>query len=298
MKKKPIIFISVMIFVLVIWEVGFTVELPQDKLRSVMERYDFDNWNSGTGKVLSAVEFSEKIYRGLSGMQTDIPWKKSTHSVGKIDGIPYSVIRQSWRTTDESGILDITMVVCPNFDTAKNFLIRRYSISQAAGILAKSNGRNIGLELGNVCFGSVTPKDNHFSTVDFIRENIVVMTRAEGKFKTELEKIVRDLDERLESNEVAKELPMLMNTTTNNFFYAERTAVSLGDSIPLHLQKNPQDSGKLKYFWKLTGGGIEKDRQGNFYYYAGEEGKHTITLTILDNYGNQSTNTIDILVGR
>jgi hypothetical protein len=46
----------------------------------------------------------------------------------------------------------------------------------------------------------------------------------------------------------------------------------------------------------MSGGGVETDLTGNFVYYGGDEGKHTIRVTVLNDFGLHFSRSLEIEV--
>ncbi|NIM82552.1 MAG: hypothetical protein GTO20_27525, partial [Candidatus Aminicenantes bacterium] len=59
--------------------------------------------------------------------------------------------------------------------------------------------------------------------------------------------------------------------------------------------KNPQNM-ELRHFWEISGGTVEEDSQGDFFYYGTKVGKHKITLTVVNELGLCDAKSIEIEV--
>jgi hypothetical protein len=301
MKKKIVIIINVMFWVFCLWSgnvMGMSREIPGEKIKQVMERYDYANWETGSGKVIPGVKISEKVLQKLNNIKMERAWKKDISSIGKVEGIPYSIIRKYWKSEDKNSLLDVTMVVAPTSEAARKFLIMRYAASQIGPSLVKPAGRDFGIDIGKTCFVTRTGEMSNLSSIDFIRDNVVIMIKAEGSFRTELEAMARELDESLLQDPHADNYSQLKQIPTITRFSCERITINLGETVPLHLEVNNPRQRELRYFWKISGGGVEKDRNGNFFYYGGEAGKHTVTVTVLNDVGLQHSKSIEIEVLR
>jgi hypothetical protein len=302
MKKETAIIINIMFWIFCfgsgnLW--GVSQEIPREKIEQVMEKYGYDNWEVGDGKVTPGVKISENVLQKFARTTMKSAWKKDIYNTGKVRGTPhsYSFIRKYWKSEDKNSFLDVTMVVSPTPEAAKKYLILRYAGSQMGPNLIRPAGRDIGIDLGSVCFVTRTKELGSLSSIDFIRNNVVIMIRAEGSFRTELETMARELDALLMQEPHADNYSQLKQIPTITRFSCERITIKLGDTIPLHLEvKNPKQR-ELRYIWKISGGGVE-DHKGNFFYYGGEAGKHTVTVTVLDDEGLQHSKSIEIEVMR
>jgi hypothetical protein len=310
MKKKTVIIISIMSWIFCLWSgnllgtagtagtAGAPQEISREKIKQVMERYDYINWDAGNGKVIPGVKISENILQKFNNIKMKRAWKKDISSMGKVEGIPYSIIRKYWKSEDNNSLLDVTMVVAPTSEAARKFLIMRYAASQIGPSLVKPAGRDLGIDIGKTCFVTGTGEMGNLSSIDFIRDNVVIMMKAEGSFRSKLEPMARELDERLLQEPPADNFSQLKETPIITRFSCERITIKPGESVPLHLEVNNPKQRELRYSWNMSGGGVEKDGNGNFFYYGGEEGKHTITVTVLNDVGLHYSRTLEIEVTR
>lgn len=303
MKKKTVIIISIMSWIFCLWSGnlwGAPQEISRERINQVMERYDYANWEAGDGKVTPGVKISETVLQKFGSKRMKRAWKKDIYSTGKVGGTPYSysIIRKYWKSEDKNSFLDVTMVVSPTPEAAKKYLILRYAGSQVGPDLVRPAGRDIGIGLGSVCFVSRTKELGSLSSIDFIRNNVVIMIRAEGSFRMELEAMAREVDALLLRESHADNYSQLKRIPTITRFSCERITINLGETVPLHLEVNNTKQRELRYSWKISGGGVEKDRNGNFFYYGGEAGKHTVTVTVLNEVGLQHSRSIEIEVLR
>lgn len=303
MKKKTVIIINIISWIFCLWIGnlwGAPQEIPREKIKRIMERYDYANWKTGSGKVIPGVKISENVLQKFGSTMMKRAWKKDIYSTGKVDGTPhsYSIIRKYWKSEDKNSFLDVTMVVAPTPEAARKYLILRYAGSQVGPNLVRPAGRDIGIDLGSVCFVTRTKELGSLSSIDFIRNNVVIMIRAEGSFRMELEAVAREVDALLMQEPYADNYSQLKQIPSITRFSSERITIKLGETVPLHLEVNNPKQRELRYFWKISGGGIEKDRKGNFFYYGGEAGKHTVTVTVINDMGLQHSKSIEIEVLR
>ena len=113
------------------------------------------------------------------------------------------------------------------------------------------------------------------------------MVKAQGSMRKELDKICLNLDENLKNNKnialAYSKLEELEGKPKIECFSIGKEKIKVGESVKIHLAVDNSRGENLRYFWNVTGGGIEKDPDGNWLYYGSEEGQnHTITLEIVN----------------
>lgn len=272
--------------------IGQSEEAFQERLKLVKEKYDFAKWEPETGRVISGVAISEKILPQLSPMKK--VWQKDNYSVENIQKVTYIKVRKWWRLENDQ--FEVTMVVGPTFEAAKQYLILRYATTQMEPPLIKPPGREFGLDIGNVCFVTAEKRGETFSSIDFIRHNILFMMTAEGAVQKNLRAMAEALDALLLKKTPVEKYEQLPDLPTIKTFSAERAKINLGENVFLTLEVyNPQQR-ELHYFWTMTGGGVEKDLLENFVYYGGDYGKQHIIVTVVNDIGLHDSEAVDIEV--
>lgn len=258
------------------------------QLRCVKDKYDFCNWNSEARRVIPGVNVSSEIQLQLSMMRKV---KKEEdggrYSIEKIGKNIHTVIRESWESNDS--YFDVTMVVCPSFGAARKYLIYRY-----AALPYEPPDRELLKDIGNICLG--IREEKYFSSIDFIRHNVIFIMQAKGDIVKELKSIARKLDELLINQETVKKYSRLKQIPRIDSFYCKKEKIKPGESVPLRLKiKNPQKR-ELHYFWCMSGGGIKKDFRENFVYYGSELGIQKITVTVLNDIGLYDSRSLKVEV--
>ncbi|NIM14949.1 MAG: hypothetical protein GTO45_23535 [Candidatus Aminicenantes bacterium] len=270
-------------------------------LQWVKEKYDFANWGSETEKVIPGLAISEKTLPQLSGLEK--AWKEDHYRIIKIRETAFLVMRQWWKADDRQ--FDVKMVVCPTFAAAKRCLIFHYADTTRKTPLIKPPGRKFGLDMGNLCFvmpekTAAPGRDGNFSyafsSIDFIRHNVLFMMRAEGSLKKELGTMAGILDNHLLEKKPVTTYSQLKDIPLITRFSCERIDIKRGESVPLLLEVSNTGKRELHYSWRMTGGGIEKDANGNFLYYGGDVGSQTITVTVLNDLGLYSSKSLEVKV--
>ena len=264
----------------------------RDRIRLVKERTNFANWGRETGKVISGVVISEKPLPQLSALRK--VWREDNYSAETARKVTYIRIRKWWRLEDEQ--FEATMVVGPSFVAMKEYLLLRYAETQREPPLIKTPGRKLGLKIGNVCFVTAEEEGEAFSSIDFIRHNVLIMMRAEGDVRMKLRAMAETIDGLLLKQKPVRKYEQLRDRPTIRAFSAEKKKVKFGENTPLRLEvRNPQDR-ELRYVWTMTGGGVKKNLVGNFVYQGGEKGKQRLTVTVVNDVGLYDSESVNIEV--
>ncbi len=263
----------------------------EEQLKTVKQKYDYAHWAAETNKVIPGLTISPGILSQLEGMTKE--WGKDICRVESIGGNTYTRIRRWWKAADRQ--IEIIMVVCPTFSAAKEYLISAYANRQMAPQITKSKGSQSGLNFGNVCYATPVPGGG-FSDIDFIRHNVIIMMQAHGNSRDELGTAAGTLDELLLDKTQEDSYAKLKDIPNITRFSCEKAKVKQGKRVGLNLEVNNPAKGELRYFWEMSGGGVKKDNTGNFVYYAGDEGIHTVTVTVLNDLGLHNTKSLQIEV--
>jgi hypothetical protein len=271
---------------------GQPAEVFRERTKLVKEKYDFANWEKETGKVISGVAISEEVFPQLRSLRK--VWPKDNYSLEKVQETTYTRIRQWWRSEQDE--FEVTMVVGPTLEATKQYLILRYAVTQREPPLIKPAGRRFGLNIGNICFVTTEKGGEEFTTIDFIRYNILFMMRAEGVLRKQLRLIAEGLDALMLKKKMFAKYEDLPDLPTVKTFSAEKTEIKLGEDVPLILKVNNPQQRDLRYFWMMTGGGVEKDLPERFVYHGGEKGKQHVTVTVVNDLGLYSSKSLDIKV--
>ena len=272
--------------------IGEHEKAMRERTKLVKEKMDFDNWGRETGKVISGAVISEKTLPQLSTLRK--VWREDNYSADTVQKVTYIRIRKWWRMGDDQ--FEVTMVVGPSFGAMKEYLLLRYVETQREPPLIKTPGRKFGLKIGNVCFVTAGREGEAFSSIDFIRHNVLIMIRAEGDVRTKLKAMAETIDALLLKQKPAKKYEQLQDRPTIRAFSAEKNKIKFGENIPLKIEvRNPRDR-ELRYLWTITGGGVKKNLVGDFVYQGGEKGKHRVTVTVVNDVGLYDSKPIDIEV--
>jgi hypothetical protein len=267
-------------------------EMLKKQLNTAKEKYDYANWEAETGRVIPGLKISKAILPQLQGMSKK--WRKNNFSIETIRGTTYSKFRQWWTASDRQ--LNVTMVVCPTFTAAKEYLISAYANTSLAPLAPKPKGSQSGLNIGNVCYAAPVEQAGGFANIDFIRHNVIIMMRAEGKSRKELAAAAGTLDGLLANKEAKENYAGLRDILTITGFSCQKASIKQGKTVFLDLEVNNPTRGELRYFWKISGGGVKKNLRDDFVYYGGEVGTHTITVTVVNDLGLHHSRSLQIEV--
>lgn len=299
MKKRFYVYIIYVMFLFSCFFAGEFGDLRaqsrdifEDQLKTAKENYAYANWEAETGKVIAGLDISKAILPQLEGMSN--VWPKDNYRIQTYQETTYVKIRQ-WRASEDSQ-LDVIMVVCPTFSAAKKYLISHYAGTQMAPQVTKPAGSDVGLDIGNLCFATAINQGQVFLDVDFIRHNVLIMMRAQGDFREELAAAARTLDSLLLKKETKGDYSELKEIPFITQFSCEKAKIKLGERVLLELKVDNPTGGELRYFWKISGGGVKKNLSENFVYYGGEAGLHTIRVTVVNELGLYYSRSLEVEV--
>lgn len=269
--------------------------LSSERLGRFKDRYGYGSWGHETGTVISGLSVSENVLPRLDGMRN--AWRSGRYSVAAVEKNLCAEIRQAWE--GPTGRMEVTQVVAPTFEAAKAYLIQTYADTSMFSPPVRPEGRRFGLEIGRICF--VTPVGKGaagFSSIDFIRHNVLFMLRAEGNVQALLKGIAESLDALLAAKKPAvsydqhPERPRILNFTPG------KGAIRTGEEVSLTLDVQQEPPCALHYDWTMTGGGVQMNLLDRFVYYGGETGNHRVTVTVINEKGLLGTASLDISVAR
>ena len=132
--------------------------------------------------------------------------------------------------------------------------------------LIKTPARKFQMNIGDVCF--VTEVDNSgeaFTSLDFIRHNVIIMMTAEGSLEKDLRTIAEKLDALLMKNKTEKSYDALSDIPSIKSFSSGKRKINLSEEIPLSIRINNPKARELYFDWNMTGGGVRKEYTGKFF---------------------------------
>jgi hypothetical protein len=264
-------------------------EAFKERLRLVKEKYRFFKWHKETGKVIQGAAVSEKILPQLGHMRK--VWAEDNYSLETIQRSTYLRIHQYWVSGSDQ--LEVNMVVSPTMEETKRYLITRY-----ANTTRRPPDRKSEPGIGHICLTIPGKQKRNFSNIDFIRFNVLFMMQAGGSTREKLLTMARILDKHLLKQEPVKCYSQLKEIPKITRLSCKKKKIKLGESARLFLEVRNPGNRKLHYRWRMSGGGIEKYCEGNPIYYGGDTGKHTITVTVLNDAGLYNSRFMGIVVGR
>lgn len=264
--------------------IGQDEELFQERLRSSKKQYYFDHWGTESEKIIPGLAVSEKILPQLARLKK--VWPEDDYRIEKIKEITFTIIRKWWKLGDDQ--FEVTMVVCPTFEAARGYLISNYAWATIApNSVKKLPG------VGNICLETKETKEVDPTYVDFIRHNVIMMMWGKGSIKKKLCDFAGRLDNHLKQKKPVARYSELEELPLIKTFYSNNKQIKQGERERLYLgDKNP----RLRYFWEMSGGTVEENSQGDFFFCGTKMGKHKITLTVVNELGLCDAKSIEIEV--
>jgi hypothetical protein len=264
-----------------------------ERIEILKDRLGFDSWKSAGSQVIAGVDIEASILPQLRSLQK--VWREDNYSRTRIGENTYTRVRKWWRAGEEE--YQISMVVAPSYEAAKEYLIRTYAETQRDISYSKTPGQALGLSVGDIRFAEVEEnRTDNFISIDFIRNNVIVLTEGNGPKRSQLPQLAQEIDKQLQENQGAARLELLPEAPSIQTFSLERSPANQGEEILISLEINNPVPGEVKYFWDLSGGGVRKDLAGNFVYQATENGNQQISLTIVNRVGLAATQTVQMNV--
>lgn len=257
-------------------------EVFEKHIKYVKEKTAFANWGKETNQVIPGLDISPQLLPRLKDLKSARP--QANYVLEHYQKTPYVKISQWWKS--EKDQLVAVMVVGPSFTAAKEYLLKQYVETQKAPALIKIPAQKFKLKIGNVCF--VTTQDNQgetFSSLDFIRHNVIIMLTAEGELQNHLRDMAERLDALLMKHKSVKRYDQLPDIPKILSLALARKSIKAGDETPFTLSiRNPRDR-KLHYDWKLSAGGVRQDHAGQFFYQGTEPGQQQIEAIVMNDLG-------------
>ncbi len=295
MKRYPLILSAALLltFLLVLTVVGQHEQITRERIEYVKQKTGFTDWKGTTGIVIAGASVTEDMLPELRSLKKI---GEDNYSIEKVDKTAYVKISKRWRS-GENGF-EAIMVVAPSLEAAREFLIRRYAETQEMTPAIKNRGQKLGLSLGDVCFGSADSLRKRYSEIDFIRNNVVFLLRADGIIQNKLKSMAEKLDRNLALKKRGKEYRRFPDFPTIKLFVAEKTEMVSGESIPLVLEIDNPGDRELRYFWDISSGGVSKNMHDRFIFYCDGEGEQTITVIAVNDLGLYDTASVTIMVSK
>ncbi len=235
-----------------------------------------------TADQIKAVEEAEPLRNGEPPRLVHAGWQGNQPTYSLVE------FQYEWRVS-EGNSLRVTLVVASDREQAESYL------------------REV-RELASVPMELVAPEDDPAVAGDpsygggrqFIRDNVVVFVDAKGELEAKVSEIARDVDAALQQGPTARSADE-MKPVIKRFAIAENP-VKVRSRTRLIIDVLDPVGAKLYYEWRFgwgggDHGGIERDQDGNFYYYADTcQAVEELTLFVLNDWGFCSWSTIQIQV--
>jgi hypothetical protein len=92
-----------------------------ERIEILKDRLGFDSWKSAGSQVIAGVDIEASILPQLRSLQK--VWREDNYSRTRIGENTYTRVRKWWRAGEEE--YQISMVVAPSYEAAKEYLIAR-----------------------------------------------------------------------------------------------------------------------------------------------------------------------------
>lgn len=252
----------------------------------VKQAYDYANWGPDTGQMIAGIAVSRHTLPWLDGMWRI--WPEDDYSVEVVDSEHVSRIRQYWIGETENpenpaSRLLIEMIVGRSHQVIQEYLITRYIESQA--LIAREPGVNYGFNLGHLSFVYTEDGGSSFTTIDFVRHNVLFMFYAEGPLRYELANIAQALDSELSQNSEFTQWTSIDGLPELSHFCPHRYEIEVGDSTPFVIRFYDQPTRPARYLWTVDTGGIDTNRDGSYIYISDAVGYQEVTLAVINDLG-------------
>jgi hypothetical protein len=261
---------------------------PQDISENCYEsineisKYDINGYKG----VIPGVAVSTSLLPPLKNMQN--AWKRDDYRIEKISGetldirdFNISIIRKMW--VEGYNQLEFTMMVFPSYHKAISHITDFAKALSNARSIGQTDAE-LGQEFGNACIIFRDLKSGYYSSISFIRRNVVILMQAEGNVIPHLSKMARKVDDKLKKTKPICRYSQLKKTLDVTIL-CHAGQIELGTRTPIELLIDDKNSKNHHCIWKMKGGGIERDRDGNLFYYGGELGENKITVFVINDLG-------------
>lgn len=163
----------------------------------------------------------------------------------------------------QHGVFRLDVDLCSSARAARYFLLRRLADFQTPTLVSRND-----LGIGDVAF-----VDLQTGAFLFARGNLVVLVRNAGNEFVELTEIARDIDRHLTRNPETEHIEF----EEMSRFSIPKSAFSVGDRVPLHLQPHEGRGHppSYKFFSPL---GCVRLSKGKFIYEPACSGQHQLTV--------------------
>ncbi len=259
---------------------------------AVLSGYDFENWPGRDGDVIPGFDPASPPFARYD-LQFD-------HDEWLVTDGEWVVIRQFVTPGRE---LTVDVAVARSCRSAHRALFEHLTRQTAAATLAPPllpNGQVRLTDIGDVCFGVPQNGPSPFRSVEFVRNNIVVLLTVDEGARIPLLSVAGEIDRHLLS------LPAFPDTRSSgrwisidDFRIGEGPGSARpvrGALLPVEISVTVPSGGDHSRSWRLSEGGIV-EREGELFYLAEASGNQTITLLIRDRSGLAAHADVRLTVG-
>lgn len=256
-------------------------ETEDGSLEKYKESADFHNWPGKNGQIRDGINLSKFSIPSLSET-VEIPPKIPFFYVEMEDGTLFIQYRSRWQKTPDN-FIEISLIFAETCDQVHEYVIFRFFDSSKPGVPQQDDPTIA----GDISFSGGRR---------FIRNNIYVEIRPFGEMDHKIAVVAKDIDDLLLTRSTASSADQFKPVIKR--FEIANSLVEYNSQKKLIIDVVDPQGSKLYYFWRLTGGGTDKDGSGNWYYYASADPgtNQTITLIVINERGYYSSSSIEVKI--
>ncbi|MFQ6104826.1 MAG: hypothetical protein ACE5OP_11120 [Candidatus Glassbacteria bacterium] len=283
--------ISLSLFMIYVFNLAWSAQdafpAGEETLGEFYARYEVDNWPGKNGYVVPGIKL-DALFTNDNQLVVD-------HETWIDMGGERVVMRQL--TTGDNHLI-VNIAVARTCETAHQILFShlvRPKSMQPFEPPALPYGEVRITDIGDVCFGLPQQEKETFHSIEFVRNNIVILLRTKLDTTMDARSIAKAIDE------VILEQPVYPNWRSSGLwisidrFEITNVNVKSGSTIPIILSvTDPMNESFIKA-WELSAGGILEE-DGKISYYAEGSGRQTITLLVANQSGLAASAQIELVV--
>jgi len=259
-------------------------KIDEESIEKLKELSDFYNWPGKNGQIRDGINLSKCAIPSLSET-VEIPQKIPFFYLEMEDGTLLVKYRSRWQKTDDN-FIEISIIFAESCNEVHEYVINRFFNSSMPFELRVPQ-KDDPLIAGDISFSGGRR---------FIRNNIYVEIRPIGEMENKIATVANDIDNLLLSQLTASSAAPFKPVI--NKFELVNTIVEYNSQTKLIIDVVDPQGSNLYYFWRLTGGGTDKDEFGNWYYYAAADPgtNQTITLIVINERGYYCSTSIEVKI--
>ncbi len=260
----------------VLWSDQGNIPDRDKTIEEYSHRYDVENWPGKDGDVIAGLE--------LESLFTDINTPVIDHDRW-IEVNDESVVMRQYTMSDYNLIIEAA--VTRTCQTAHQLLfshLTRQNSMKPLGPPALPFGRIRLVDIGEVCFGLPQHGKDLFHSIEFVRNNVVILLRTKGGSSLDLKHVAMAIDALILSRTAYTDWQSSGLWISIDRLEAGDGQIRSGSAVPLFISINNPGNEPITRTWELSSGGILKE-DGRINYYTEGAGWQTITLRVANRSG-------------